>query len=69
MTVRLTADRSAAVDQTYYWRAMDTCPLSTKVQLLSPGGVAIYGLYDGKSKTWLGWAPLPKVPAEWKEKQ
>ncbi len=68
MTVRLTSDRVAAVDQTYFWRTMDTCPLSTKVQLLGRGGVAVYGLYDGKSEWWVGWAPLPKVPAEWKEK-
>lgn len=62
MTVKLTSDKAAAVDQTYYWRPMQTCPLSAKVQLLGRGGVAVYGVYDGRSDWWQGWAPLPKKP-------
>ena len=62
MTVKLTSDKAAAVDQTYYWRPMQTCPLSAKVQLLGKGGVAVYGVYDGHSDWWQGWAPLPKKP-------
>lgn len=62
MTVKLTSDKSAAVDQEYFWRPMQTCPVSTKVQLLGRGGVAVYGSWDGKSDWWRGWAPLPKRP-------
>lgn len=51
-----------AVDQTYYWQPMSTCPLNCKVQLLNEGKVAVYGTYDGKLCQWLGWAPLPKEP-------
>lgn len=62
MTVKLTSDRAAAVDQEYYWRPIDTCPRSAKVQLLGRGGVAVYGQYNGADKFWVGWAPLPKKP-------
>jgi hypothetical protein len=49
----------AVVDPNYYWQPMDTCPLAHKVQLRGGGGVAVYSSYDGKSKWWTGWAPLP----------
>jgi hypothetical protein len=61
--VKLTNDRAAAVDQNYYWQPPHTCPLSAKVQLLTQGGVAVYGHYT-PSGGYLGWAPLPKKP-EW----
>lgn len=61
--VQLTKDRAAAVDPNYYWQPLHTCPLSTKVQLLTEGGVAVYGHYTPGGKC-LGWAPLPKKP-EW----
>lgn len=64
MTVKLTNDKSTAVDQTYFWRPLDTCPLSAKVQLLTQGGVAVYGQYSRGQPGYLGWAPLPKKP-EW----
>ncbi len=64
MTVKITSDRAAAVDQDYYWRPLHTCPLSTKVQLLTEGGVAVYGQYQPGVGGYLGWAPLPKKP-EW----
>lgn len=67
MSVKLSSDKTVAVDQTYYWRPMNTCPVSAKVQLLGRGGVAVYGAWDGKSDWWRGWAPLPKVPHDWKE--
>jgi len=60
--IRETADKVAVVDTDYYWQPMSTCPLSRKVQLLTVGMVAVYGQYDGKSKSWLGWAPLPRIP-------
>ena len=64
MTVTLTNDKAAAVDQVYFWRPLHTCPLSTKVQLLTSGGIAVYGQYSPDSVGFLGWAPLPKKP-EW----
>ena len=64
MTVKLTNDKAAAVDQDYHWRPLDTCPLSAKVQLLTEGGVAVYGQYSPGTNGYLGWAPLPKRP-EW----
>lgn len=67
MTVRVTTDRAAAVDTDYYWRPMQTCPTSVKVQLLGQGGVAVYGSWDGKTDWWRGWAPLPKIPKEMRD--
>ena len=64
MTVKITSDRAAAVDQDYFWRPLDTCPLSAKVQLLTAGGVAVYGHYSPDQTGYIGWAPLPKKP-EW----
>lgn len=64
MTVKITSDKAAAVDQSYFWQPLETCPLSAKVQLLTTGGVAVYGQYHREAKGYLGWAPLPKKP-EW----
>lgn len=64
MTVKITSDKAAAVDQDYYWRPLDTCPLGAKVQLLTQGGIAVYGQYSRGAPGYLGWAPLPKRP-EW----
>jgi len=69
MTVTLSHDKVAAVDQGYFWRPMQSCPVSVKVQLLGRGGVAVYGSWDGKSDWWRGWAPLPKTPAQWKDNE
>jgi hypothetical protein len=55
-------DRTVAVDQTYFWQPMHTCPRGVKVQLLGRGGVATYGMDDGKTDFWRGWAPLPSIP-------
>jgi hypothetical protein len=43
-----------------FWLPMDDCPRAVKVQLLGPGGVAIYGTFDGKDKQWLGWQRIPR---------
>lgn len=61
--IKLTADRAAVVDRDYFWRRMDSCPLGSKVQLLTDGGVAIHGLVSSATRAnFLGWAPLPKKP-------
>jgi len=55
---------AVAVDRGYEWQPMSTCPRGVKVQLLGKGGVAIYGMYDGKDPFWEGWAPIPSRPKE-----
>ena len=63
MTIKLTSDKSAVVDDEYYWNEdFTSCPRGGKVQLLNPSGVAVYGTIgsDYKSWGWLAWAPLPK---------
>lgn len=50
-----------AVDPDYFWRPMDhSTPRGVKLQLLSKGGVATHGQWDGKDTFWEGWTPLPK---------
>lgn len=53
-------DKTVAVSTTQYWEEMSTCPRGVKVQLLGDGGVALYGMYDGKNRFFTNWAPLPK---------
>jgi hypothetical protein len=59
-------DGVVAVDRTYYWQPMATCPRGVKVQLLGNGGVATYAAYDGRNTFWRAWAPLPTLPKEMK---
>ena len=61
---KLNADQTVAVDPEYFWRQMDDCPHGIKVQLLSQGGVAVYGVYRRGDTFWKGWAPLPKQRKE-----
>lgn len=63
MTVKINSDR-VAVDHSYFWQPMETCPPHTKVQLLNPGGCIVYGKWNGRDNYWKGWAPLPKVRKE-----
>lgn len=54
-----------AVAEGYYLNPdMKQCPIGVKVQLLNPGGVLVYGQYDGKNPHWKAWAPLPRMPKE-----
>lgn len=60
MTVNINNER-VAVDPDYYWRDMVDAPLGVKVQLLNPGGVAVYGEVTANTRhLFNGWAPLPK---------
>lgn len=54
------AARTVAVSTTQYWEDMATCPRGVKVQLLGEGGVAVYGVWDGRNTFWEGWAPMPR---------
>lgn len=61
MTHTLNNEKTVAVATDYYWIPIgpDT-PRGVKLQLLTVGGVAIHGIYDGRI-TWVShWAPLPK---------
>lgn len=52
-----------AVDHSYFFQPMSTCPLGVKVQLLNPGNVAVYGTVSARTiGDWRGWAPMPKIP-------
>jgi hypothetical protein len=61
MTADLNSSGTVAVDRTYYWLPINTCPSGVKVQLLGRGGVAVYGQYNGKEPFWTHWAPLPTL--------
>ena len=62
MSYKLSKDGSVAVATDYYWQPIDAdTPRGVKLQLLGQGGVAVYGMWDGKNKFWSHWAPLPKV--------
>ena len=54
---------TAAVDSTYFWQPISTCPANVKVQLMAEAsGVAVYGVYTGRGVPyWTHWAPLPKL--------
>ena len=52
---------TAAVSTTQYWEPIDDdTPRGVKIQLLGQGGVAVYGLWDGRNKFFTDWAPMPK---------
>lgn len=66
---RLDSTKTAVVDHDYFWRPIADAPLGAKLQLLTEGGVAIHGkltLRDRASGHYLGWTPLPKIPASMK---
>lgn len=58
---KLNRDRSTAVALDHYWIPIgaDT-PRGVKLLLLGAGGVAQLGLWDGKTKFWTHWVPMPK---------
>lgn len=60
MTYKLNKDQSAAVANDTYLQPMSDCPVGVKVQLENPGGVLVYGTWDGKNTDWKSWAPLPR---------
>lgn len=62
-TLNKVEDTAVSTD-TYLITDMKSCPTGVKVQLMNPGGVLVYGNYDGKSKEWLAWAPLPRMRKE-----
>lgn len=58
---KLNADRTVAVaTDVFFNEDISTCPRGPKVQLLGAGGVATYGIYNGRDEFWIGWAPVPR---------
>ena len=52
---------TAAVAEDYYWTPCgEGTPIGVKLQLLTRGGVAIYGQYKTGDKDFTHWAPLPR---------
>ena len=66
MTSHTPSGHPVAVDRTYYYQPMASCPRGQKVTLLTQYGIATHGQFDGKDTQFIGWAPLPKVPSEMK---
>ena len=63
MTHTINTAGTAAVAVDYYWIPIDeNTPRGVKVQLLGQGGIANYGLWNGKDSFYTHWAPLPKKP-------
>ena len=62
-TTRLSSDGVAVVDEAIEWRPISYCPPRRKVLLLTDGGVAVLGTWDGASTWAIAWAPLPVIPA------
>lgn len=51
-------------DPSLLFRPMSTCPTGEKVLLLNQAGIASTGSWTGKDPWFVGWFPLPKIPAE-----
>jgi hypothetical protein len=54
----------AVTDAELMFRSMSDCPTGPKVLLLNKAGIASTGWWDGKDGWYVGWFPLPKIPAE-----
>lgn len=55
-----TAGTVAVATDVYLQPVGQDTPRGVKLQLLTQGGVLVYGHYDGKDKFYTDWAPLPK---------
>ena len=60
MTHKINQVEKVAVAHDTYLQPMSECPVGVKVQLENPGGVLVYGTWDGKNTDWKSWAPLPR---------
>ena len=57
----LNSTNTVAVATDVYWMPIDAeTPRSAKLQLLSIGGVAQYGVLNGDTSFYTHWCPLPK---------
>ncbi|CAB4241015.1 hypothetical protein UFOVP56_50 [uncultured Caudovirales phage] len=61
MTHTLNSTRTVAVATDVYWLPIDEyTPRGAKLQLLSKGGVAQYGVLNKDVSFYTHWCPLPK---------
>jgi len=60
LTHTINTTEAIAVANEVFLQPMSTCPVGVKVQLENPGGVLVYGMWDGKPHHWKSWAPLPR---------
>ena len=64
MTHTINSSKTVAVATDTYWLPCDaSTPLGVKLQLLTVGGVAVYGNYNPSSGD-THWCPVPKRPPE-----
>lgn len=61
MNYKLNAERTVAIDLYVRFYPIETCPTGVKVQLLTIGGIAIYGRLSSiqGSESYQGWRPVP----------
>ena len=66
MSHSLNTEKTVSVAEGYYWLPIDAdTPRGVKVQLLTKGGVAIYGHYtEAHVGAYTHWAPLPRQRKE-----
>ena len=65
MTYAINNAGTVAVATDCYWIPIDeNTPRGVKLQLLTKGGVAIYGHWDRRETFYTHWAPLPKKPKD-----
>jgi hypothetical protein len=57
-------NQEVVTDAELVFRSMGDCPTGPKVLLLNKAGIASTGWWDGKDNWYVGWYPLPKIPAE-----
>ncbi len=63
MTGNKVSSTGVVVNQALDWQPMRTALIGCKLQLLTPGGVAVYGSISERSRgDYLGWQSLPKRP-------
>ena len=63
MTHTLNSSKTVAVAIDTYWLPIDEdTPRSVKLQLLSIGGVAQYGVLQQDTAFYTHWCPVPKKP-------
>lgn len=55
----LSRGRTVAVATEVFLQPMDTCPIGVKVQLLTVGGILVYGTWR-REPHYVGWAPVPR---------
>lgn len=64
MNLRVNQSEGVAVDPSYYYRPMSTCPRGCKVLPLTRNEIAVIGSWNGKDDQFIGWSPLPKIRKE-----